>query len=240
MHDLTKFNLSNMTECGVKLRNIGHGASNMEEVANRIVNYFYENLINPENNQPACALIRFFKTHNYSDLPPELQQLVLKIVGNKSPIPTIKCLTLLATNGQKKPWNKRQNSIGHQVIPLVSPDVVAKAPMISQLINQFGLEISTILDPDPQLLLSLEKQTFNVFYIPDALGSHYIPAQETFIIPYNIKSVLGFGGILPDGNLFAIILFSQVKIPQNTADLFKTLALNVKLAILPFSEKIFA
>ncbi|HEY9704619.1 MAG TPA: hypothetical protein V6C58_19415 [Allocoleopsis sp.] len=228
-----------MTECGVKLRNIGHGAANMEEVANRIVNYFYENLINPENKQPACALIRFFKTHNYGNLPTELQQVALEILGNQAPIPTMKCLTLLATVGQADPWNKRQNSQGHQVIPLVSPDVVAKAPMISQLINQFGLEISTILAPDPQLLLSLEKQTFNVFYIPDALGSRYIPAQETFIIPFNIKSVLGFGGILPSGNLFAIILFSQVKIPQNTADLFKTLALNVKLAILPFAEKVF-
>jgi hypothetical protein len=55
------------------------------------------------------------------------------------------------------------------------------------------------------------------------------------VIPYGIRSVLGFGGILHTGDLFAVIIFSKVPIVRNTAELFKTLALNVKIALLPFA-----
>jgi hypothetical protein len=49
--------------------------------------------------------------------------------------------------------------------------------------------------------------------------------------------VLGFGGILPSGNLFVIIMFSKVPIPRQTADMFKSLTLSVKVTILPFVGK---
>ena len=39
---------------------------------------------------------------------------------------------------------------------------------------------------------------------------------------------------MPSGELFATILFSRTPIPREVADLFKTLALNVKVALLPF------
>ena len=57
-----------------------------------------------------------------------------------------------------------------------------------------------------------------------------------FVVPFGIKSVLGFGGVLPPGDLFAVIMFSRVPVPRETADLFRNLALSVKLAILPFSR----
>jgi len=55
-------------------------------------------------------------------------------------------------------------------------------------------------------------------------------------VPFGIRSVIGFGGMLPSGNLFAVILFTKVPIPRETADLFRPLALSVKLAILPFDS----
>lgn len=54
-----------------------------------------------------------------------------------------------------------------------------------------------------------------------------------------MKSVLGCGGQLPDGNLFAIIAFSRVTISRETAETFKPLALAAKLALLPFLEATF-
>ena len=41
---------------------------------------------------------------------------------------------------------------------------------------------------------------------------------------------------MPSGNLFTVILFSKVHIPRETADLFKTLSLSVKAAVLPLGE----
>ena len=85
--------------------------------------------------------------------------------------------------------------------------------------------------------MDLAEKAYNVFYVPEAIGSQYVPVQEEFVIPFGIRSVLGFGGILPSGNLFAIIMFSRVRIEPDTAEMFKTLALSAKVAILPFVGK---
>ncbi len=236
MSNLQKFTLQEMTQCGMQLRELNSGSSSIEEVANKVVNYFYENFINEETREKAFALVRFFKTYAYENLEPTLQEYAQIMSGENSLYPQTKCLTLLATKGKLPEWNSRHKSIEHKAIPLASEQLVAQAPMISQLLRQFGLKTATFLNPDPQLLVDLEQKTYNVFYIPQALGSKYIPAQEKFVIPHQIQSVLGFGGMLPDGNLFAVILFSQVQIPQDTATLFKVLALSVKMAILPFTK----
>jgi sigma-B regulation protein RsbU (phosphoserine phosphatase) len=75
-----------------------------------------------------------------------------------------------------------------------------------------------------------------VFFVAEALGSPYVPAQEDFVIPSGIRSVLGFGGVLPSGELFAVILFSQTPIAAATAERFGSIALSVKLALLAFVD----
>jgi two-component system NtrC family sensor kinase len=67
------------------------------------------------------------------------------------------------------------------------------------------------------------------------LGSEYVPAQESFVVPYKVRSVLGMGGLLPSGEFFVTIMFSKVRIARETAAMFRTLALSMKLALLPFS-----
>ncbi|HKR07914.1 MAG TPA: hypothetical protein VJS39_01880, partial [Gemmatimonadaceae bacterium] len=51
-----------------------------------------------------------------------------------------------------------------------------------------------------------------------------------------IRSVLGFGGMLATGDLFAVILFSTVHVTPAVADRFKTIALDVKAAFSRFRE----
>ena len=66
------------------------------------------------------------------------------------------------------------------------------------------------------------------------------PAVEVSQAAAGIRSVLGFGGLLHSGNFFAIILFSRVFVPPETTEMFKTLALSSKIAILPFEgNKVF-
>ena len=114
--------------------------------------------------------------------------------------------------------------------------MIERSPMISQLVRQFGLEPATVIGADSSLLVDLEQKSYNVFHVPVARESPYVPAQAEFVVPYGIRSVIGFGGMLPSGNLFAVILFTRVPIPQEIADLFRPLALSVKLAILPFES----
>lgn len=237
MYDLQMFTMRDMSECGLALRSLGKKANSVEEVGNHIVQYLYNNLIDLKSGERSCALVRFFKTHSYGELPPKLQEYTHSLVSNDVLENNLKCLTLLSTAGQKSEWNSRHKSEGHKVIPLFSKEMIAQIPMIFQLIQQLGLNLDTVVQPDLNLLTDLEQRMYNVFYIPDALGSPYIPSQTSFVIPYNIKSVVGFGGLLPSGNIFIIIMFLKVAIPQISVDLFRPLALNVKMAILPFENE---
>jgi hypothetical protein len=230
-----------MTRCGTELRKLGAGASSMEETANRVVRTLFDQLRKGADGSPACALVRFFVTVPYADLQPDLQDFARSLVGGPPRTPTMRCLTLLGTAGQLPEWNSRQASVGHQALPLVSAEGVARSPMIAQLIRQLGLEIGMLVNPAPELLVDAEQHTFNVFHVPVAEGSPYIPAQREFVVPYGVRSVLGFGGLLPPGELFATILFSKCSISREVAELFRTLALNVKVAVLPFAgRRIFA
>lgn len=104
--------------------------------------------------------------------------------------------------------------------------------MVAQLVRQLGLEVSSVVEPDPAVIVDLMQKTFNIFYVPEAPNSPHIPAQEDFVAPYKVKSALGFGGLIPSGDLFAVVVFSRVPIRPETAELFKPLALSAKLALI--------
>lgn len=226
-----------MIRCGAALRQLGKKSSSMEEVAQRVVRYLYDHFLDEEAREPACALVRFFRTYRYEELDPALQRIAEEALCTEPPTSEHEVPDSDGDLGDLPAWQDRSRSAGHQVIPLPSEEVVSKIPMIAQLIRQFGLEISTVVEPDPELLLDKSQESCNVFYVPSAVGSPYVPAQEDFVVPYGIQSVLGFGGVFPSGDLFALVLFSKVHIPRAVADMFETLALNVKMAALPFMNE---
>ncbi|WP_160148473.1 response regulator [[Leptolyngbya] sp. PCC 7376] len=209
-------------------------SESMEAVAQRVVNYLYEELRTP-TGEPACSLVRFFKTHLYGELEPELQRLMLSKFGQQKANDELICLTLLATQGEEQQWRDRRSSAGHQVIPLFSAEAIEKIPMISEMIAQLGLTPHELIGTKTSSYLEkLDQKTYNVFHIGQARGSEFIPRQTDFVIPYDIQSVIAFGGMLPNGELFTVILFSKVYISEAIARLFDPLALSVKLSILPF------
>lgn len=234
-YDLTRFSLADMTACGAALRKTGQDASSMEEAAASVVRHLYEGMRGADGER-ACAMVRFYKTHEFGGLEPGLQEFARRMLSGGQPSPSLKCLTLLATVGDEPSWNSRALSRGHRAIPLASPEMVRQFPMIAQLVRQFGLDESAVVETPLDFLVDLEQRTYNVFYVPEALDSPHIPAQADFVVPHRIRSVLGFGGVLPNGDLFAVILFSRVPLDRETADLFRSLALSVKVALLDFVE----
>ena len=106
--------------------------------------------------------------------------------------------------------------------------------MISQVIRQLGVEVHRVLTPAADILL--HTVSTNVFHVPEAVGSSSIPAQQDFVIPFAIKSAVGFGDLLPDGRLFLVILFAKTPITQQVATLFSHLSLIARIALLPFVE----
>jgi hypothetical protein len=236
-YELSRFRYTDMMDVRGRLRDLlGGEAATLREAAERAVEFFYRELVD-ERGQPACALVRFFKTHPYRDLAPELQEIARAAAPEAAMRPDLRCLTLVATRGQEPDWNEPASSRGHRAIPLTSVEMVQQAPMIAQLITQLGIPIAHVVRPSRELMLDQAEKTHNVFYVERAAGSPHIVAQETFVVPYGIESVLGFGGLLATGDLFATILFSKVPIPPEVAEHFRVVGLNLKIAILPFTRK---
>jgi hypothetical protein len=221
-----------MTQLGVQLRATGQDVQSVEEVAQRVVTLLHNEFVDPGSGVRACVLVRFYLTVRYADLDGGLRAFGDKLMTGHQLTPETRCLTLLATAGEETAWNSRKASVGHQTIPLPSKQVVQAIPMISQLITQLGLDVGTVVAPDPALVLELEQRTYNVFFVPDAVGSPHIPAQNDFVLPYKIRSVLGFGGLVPSGDVYAVLMFARVSVPRAAADIFRNAAMNLKLALL--------
>ena len=234
-YDLTNFDLGAMLKCSLSMREAIMGAPTLETSAHRTCRFLYDELHGPDIPR-ACALVRCYKTHSFGSLEPDLQGFARDILGGDEPRASMKCLTLMATVGQSAAWSSRHLSRGHRAIPLPSPEIVEKAPMISQLIKELGVELKVVLQPSQEVVKELAGKRHGVFHVENALGSPYIPAQEDFVVRYGIQSVLGFGGLLFNGDLFAVILFSTVHVSAASADRFRTLALDVKSAFSRFND----
>jgi two-component system, NtrC family, sensor kinase len=230
---LSQLQLSDVTRLGTAVRSLSvPPPSSMESLANRLVRLLYDELVEPVDGKRSAVLLRMYVTAEYGSLDAELQAFGARVAGSHVVTDATRCLTLLATAGERSEWNDRHESRGHKVIPLPSAEVVRAIPMVAQLVKQLGVDVATVVNPDPKLVLEMEQRAYNVFFVPDAQGSPYIPAQTEFVLPFGVRSVLGFGGLLPSGDVFAVLMFTRVLVPRSVADTFRNLALNTKVALL--------
>ena len=238
MYDMTLFTPQDMAKCSLVLRQLGRNTASMEAISQKIVKYIYQHFCDSQTGENTCVLVRLFKTHPYGELEDSLQQSARRLINDNSPAADMKCWTLLAAAGAEPQWNSRHTAAENTAIPLVNAELVAQMPAILGIIRQFGLDIPTVLGIEPERFLQLEPAVLNIFHVPEAKGSPLIPEQDSLIIPYQVKSVLGFGGLLRSGSLFVVVISLKVKIPQSTAEMFKYLALSVKTSLSLSDEKV--
>lgn len=240
--DLERFEIPDMLRCGREAREAAGGRTRMEPAADAMARYFYDGFRGADDDARQCLLVRFYKTHPYDALEPDVRRFADRVLGHPPADGSgLKCLALLASVGDEPAWCDRRRSQGHQAIPLTSADMIRQAPMIDQLIRQFGLDVQQIVRPQGEILQARGGRSFNVFHVEEARGSPYIPAQSSFVLPYGVRSVVGFGGALRSGELFAVILFTRVSLTATTAERFRNIALDVKYALFAFSDdKVFA
>jgi hypothetical protein len=235
LHDLEHFGLRDMIYAGKSLRESAEGARSMEEAVSSMVDFLYDSFCTKTSGTQCNALVRCFKTHAFGALPQDLRAAASGYGVGPTPPDSMRCLVLMASRGEEPAWNGRHGSRNHRVIPLPTARVVQDAPMVAQMIHQMGLEVAHVVGSPADILVDLRERSFNVFHVEEALGSAYLPAQESFVVRHGIRSVLGIGGLLPTGELFVVLMFSKVRITRETAAMFRTLALSVKLVLLPFS-----
>ena len=225
---LSQFSMSEMVGCGQAIRSLAQKHGDKASFVRALARYLFEKVVD-DDGAPAFALVRFFETCSYEHLDPRLQ----RIIDDPDALPGMKCLRLLATNGDQPEWNDVGKSLGHQVIPLPHEETATRFPMIAQLITQLGFDLAGILRPSRKVVVDRVKT--GVFHVAIAEGSPYIPAQD-FVKASGIRSVLGFGDVFPDGNLFAVIMFSKMHVSRDVAALFSHLSLSTKLGLLSYEE----
>ena len=235
-YDLVNAIPSQMIRLGSALQRIGKESGSMEDAADALVRHLHRHLSDREGGKRGAALVRFYKTEPYAFLDREKAEFVQAILKDPSPAPAMRCLTLMGSAGDLPEWNDVGVSRSHRVIPLPSESALEQMPMVAQLLRQLGADVGQLLSPDPSLLLDVSPKTYNVFYVPEAAGSPHVPAQAEFVLKYGIESVIGFGGLLSSGELFAIIIFTTVRVPARSAGMFKLVAQAVKQAVEPFER----
>jgi hypothetical protein len=240
--DLLRFDAGAMRQCSRGIQACTGSASSIEAAAGAFCRFLYDELAGSAEER-ACVMVRCYTTRAYGELPDELQRYAkraLGVVAITPPDRAMKCLALLATVGDEEPWNDRRSSKGHQAIPLPSPHIVERAPMVAQLIQELGFQLDEVVRRPTQAAPDLIRKTYGIFHVEEAAGSPYIPAQEGFVQRYGIQSVLGFGGALPGGDILATILFSRVPISVAAAERFRALALELTTGLGKLEPRVFA
>jgi PAS domain S-box-containing protein len=227
---ISQFSLTDMITCGAVIRGMSVGQRDRRKLAEGVVRFLYTRFVDDAGAR-AFALVRLFETRFVHQLDAGLRAVVGDFPGVR---PRTVCLTLLATAGDEPAWNDPERSDGHRAIPLVSAVAVERLPMIAQLLRQLGLDVGGVVAPSDDVVLS--GSLTGVFHVEDARGSPWIPAQETFVVPYGLRSVVGFGDLLPDGRLFVVIGFSKAPVSREAARLLSHLSLSLKMALQPLLE----
>lgn len=233
-YDLGRLTPSSMVLCGSGIRRSAAGAETLETAAGAIIEYLQASLWDSASDQPASVLIRLYRTVSFARLEPDLQRFARLALESRKPWPEMRCLTLMATAGVRPEWNSRHESTAHRAIPLPSAEAVARLPMVSRLVSQLGVDAKDLVGPGREAIIENEgRPSTNVFHVADAVGSRFVPAQEEFVKPMNVRSVVGFGGQLGVGDLYAVIVFSRVLVNRATADILGFLGSDVRMAIVP-------
>ncbi|HEY9677712.1 MAG TPA: hypothetical protein V6C76_06870 [Drouetiella sp.] len=197
---------------GERISSFGPTASGLEDFAIKTINRIYADLQLP-NQQPACALLRFFHTMPLSSLQDQAQVHSRKHTLNEDS----NCLTLLATRGQVPDWNSRLKSKEHQAIPMQSVELVKKMPMVAAMIDEIGVPADRMVKPSPTNFINPSSKSYKNFFIADAPDSTALEKSK-FVNLYGIRSVLGLGGLTTLGATYVIIGFFKRTLAENEAE----------------------
>jgi hypothetical protein len=231
-----------MLRWGRELRSIISASASFEHAAQRVCEALYEGLTADDAAERGCVLVRCYKTHPFGELPEHVRAFAERAAGPGVMLESsTRCLVLFGSAGVEPAWNSPRRSQSHRAIPLASLALVERAPMIARLFEELGVPLEHVVSPSMALVPGIRTKAYGLFYVDDALQSPAVPAKQDFVIPFGVKSVIGFGGELPRGEMFATILFTRVSVPRSVADRFRGVALEMKSAffVLP-PEKLYA
>jgi hypothetical protein len=199
------------------------GFPTLEEAAQTFVEGLYADF-------SSSVLVRLYTTVPFANVSSSAKAFAEKIaksanVGDqlRSDTPV---LCLMGTTGKRAAWRDRMQSRGHLAIPLISSRFVEKIPMITRLLNEFGIGLDWLNEADQSSIIAKSMgRMATVFYVPDAatfrdsLNRLVIPMQD-FVSENNVKTVFGVGGAYANNQICAVLFFVSETLDRTVVDRF--------------------
>jgi hypothetical protein len=229
---LDSFDIQSMTALEQAIRECAEGLTDLGEAAQKISATMDEMIRMPGTDAPGLALSRLYITRRFGQLDKQQADFALNLAGCNLEAKTA-CLVLAGSSGRKQEWCEPRQSRGHLAIPLLSVETVESLPMVHRLFEQLGVDVEALLMRQLILAVKLRKEGLGVFHVEEASRSPWVPGQE-FVCSQGVKSCIANGGVLPDGEVFTLLLFSKAPISEKAAIAFRPLALSIEIALLPY------
>jgi hypothetical protein len=227
---LTRFSVDDLVDVSALVREMAAGATTMLDVAQQITDHLFARLVD-EDGHPGCVSVRIYKTHRVDRLPEDLAETARIVAGG--PVPAgVQALVLLGSTDEPGRMPALQPT--DRVRPL-TPEALEDQGLLTRLIESLGLDLGLALDPDAARDRQLHRQTYDVFLLPDVLASEWVTDENRPVVEQlGLRSLLALGGVLLSGELFFLVLFTTVTVPERTADLLRSFAPAVQAALTPF------
>src|SRR5262249_26578560 len=135
MVSLDLLTLEDTYRLAADLRELGASASSGDDASSRIVSHLFDQLRAAKSGDPACPLVRLFRTTSWRALHDEVKA-ALQLKLEREPAPDEAWLVLRASRGILEAWNDPNLSHAHHFLPISAPDT---SPMVSALVAQLGL-----------------------------------------------------------------------------------------------------
>lgn len=219
--DLSRFTLGDMTRMAAAIRRLGEGASSTQNFATTLCRYLYDQF-RDEAGLRQTALVRLYSTLPLDELPDPDQALAHRSHPGGLAADTT-CLALLATAGDQPGWNDRTAAAHRQVLPLTDPAQFAALPVMNALMAQVGLEPSAVLSRWHPSGSPGRGTRQRIFHVAQQTLEPGHPAYR-FSQKHHLQSLVGFGGALPGGGLFGVMVFTRVLLQPEAARMFQLLA----------------
>ncbi len=226
---LTALSLVDMVRCIAKVRELAASAVGLEQFAQGLVQGCQQTFRQPDSSDPEIVLARCFVTRPFRELSQEVQDWLQQRedrIGNPS---TELCISLAGSAGMVAGWNDPALSSRYRAILVDSERFASRFPMFAEIFRQVGITTDDRRFGAGTMNIEPAGTSCSVFSVPVAFESPYIPAQDEFVRPFGVRSVVGFGGWDGQGRYFLVILFARVPVPQKSVDLLRLLALAVRV-----------
>jgi hypothetical protein len=227
MASVSRFSVDDLETFSRVLRGLGAPASSMTDAAEKIVGYLFDHLTT-DAGEPGCWGVALHKTHVFGRLPADLQEIGRR--ADPRVVEDTPCLVRIAHAGYEAPQDP-----GSVVRPL-TPEAMTERPVFVQMLLAMGLDAEVVADPLHARSLGLHHRNLGLFLIEDLPQSGALDdAAAREVEEAGLKSIVGVGSALPNGDLFFVFFFTKETVSAKVGGLLRSLVPAVQASLIPHS-----